>query len=312
MMWVSRVLAVIGLVIVGWALVTALPAVVHGHPAYAIVLALTVVGCIAALWLHRRRRPPVTGWRRVGSVALVVGAVGWLVVAWWSRPFSAQEPALTAMESDGTVTVSESLTRIVMTPTVPASDTAVFYQPGAKVEARAYAAVLRPLAEAGHQVVIVKQPMGIAFLSLGAFDRVRSEFYEFPGWVLGGHSLGGTVASIQANDASGDAPGSARGLLLHASYPASDISVTLQAGVSSVFGTQDGLATPQDIAESRENLPDSAQFVPIEGAVHAFFGDYGPQPGDGEPTISHDEARTLIGDASVAFVSGVAATQAVS
>jgi pimeloyl-ACP methyl ester carboxylesterase len=310
MTWASRILAIVGLLVVGWALITALPAVVHGHPAYAIVLALTVAGCIWALWLHRRTRPPMTGWRRIGSVALAVGAVGWLVVAWWSRPFSAKEPALTAMESDSAVTVSESLTRIVMTPTVPASDTAVFYQPGAKVEARAYAAVLRPLAEAGHQVVIVKQPMGIAFLSLGAFDRVRSEFDEFPSWVLGGHSLGGTVASMQADDNGGDGPGSARGLLLHASYPASDISQSLQAEVTSVFGTNDGLATPEDIASSRADLPASSQFVPIEGAVHSFFGDYGPQPGDGEPTINHDEARTLISNASLEFVTAVAAEQA--
>jgi pimeloyl-ACP methyl ester carboxylesterase len=312
MMWVSRVLAIIGLGLVGWVLVTALPAVVHGHPAYAIVLVLTVGGCLWALWLHRRTRPPVTGWRRMGSMALVVGAVGWLLMVWWSRPFSAQEPALTAMESDGSVTVNESLTRIVMSPTGSASDTAVFYQPGAKVEARAYAAVLRPLAEAGHTVVIVKQPMGIAFLSLGAFDQVRSEFNEFPGWVLGGHSLGGTVASIQANDASGGGPGSARGLLLHASYPASDFSQSLQAAVTSVFGTNDGLATPQDIEASRANLPGSARFVPVEGAVHAFFGDYGSQPGDGEPTISHDEARSQISNASVEFVTEVTAAQAAS
>ena len=70
MKWVSRVLAVIGLVIVGWVLVTALPAVVHGHWAYAIVLALTVARLRRALWLHRRDRPPVHGWRRVGSIAL--------------------------------------------------------------------------------------------------------------------------------------------------------------------------------------------------------------------------------------------------
>ena len=50
--------------------------------------------------------------------------------------------------------------------------------------------------------------------------------------------------------------------------------------------------------------------MPIEGAVHAFFGDYGPQPGDGEPTISHDEARTQISNASVEFVTAVAAAQA--
>jgi len=231
----------------------------------------------------------------------------------WLRPFSAQEPALAAMESGSGVVVVESSGRIVLEPDQgAASPTSVFYQPGAKVEARAYAAVLRPLAESGYRVVIVKQPLGIAFLSLGAFDAVRSDYPDTEAWVLGGHSLGGTVASIQANDNGGDAPGSARGLLLHASYPASDLSATLQARVASIFGTHDGLATPEDIAASRADLPPSAVFLPIEGAIHSFFGDYGPQPGDGEPTISHDEARTQIANASVDFVSEVAAAPAAS
>ena len=311
MTWVSRVLAVLGLVIVGWVLLTELPAVVHGQWAYAALLLLTVLGCIWALVLHRRDRPALHGWRRVGSIALCVGAVGWLAAIAWLRPFSAQEPAIAAMESGAGVVVTESSSRVVLEPADgPASPTSVFFQPGAKVEARAYAAVLRPLAEAGHRVVIVKQPLGIAFLSLGAFDAVRADYPDTQAWVLGGHSLGGTVASMQANDSGGDAPGAARGLLLYASYPASDISDSLQAEVTSVFGTQDGLATPEDIAASRANLPSDSQFVPIEGAVHSFFGDYGPQPGDGEPTISHDEARTQISNASVEFVTAVAAEQA--
>jgi pimeloyl-ACP methyl ester carboxylesterase len=290
-------------------LVTALPAVMHGHPAYAIVLALTVAGCLWALWVHRRPREPVAGWRRAGSVALAVGAVGWLVVVWWSRPFSAQEPALAAMQSDAAVTVTESATRIVLEPSGDRATTGVFFQPGAKVEARAYAAVLRPLVESGHRVVIVKQPMGIAFLSLGAFDSVREDFPDAQAWVLGGHSLGGTVASMQADAADADPQGPVRGLLLYASYPGSDLGESLDAEVLSISGTNDGLATPQDIEASKADLPGSAEFVAIEGAVHAFFGDYGPQPGDGEPGISHDEARTQIGNASVEFVSRVAAAQ---
>jgi pimeloyl-ACP methyl ester carboxylesterase len=209
------------------------------------------------------------------------------------------------------VAVAESSDRVVLEPADgPVAPTSVFFQPGAKVEARAYAAVLRPLAEAGYRVVIVKQPLGIAFLSLGEFDDVRSDYPDTEAWVLGGHSLGGTVASMQADDIDGDTPGSARGLLLFASYPASDVSESLQAQVASVFGTNDGLATPEDIEASRANLPTGSQFVPIEGAVHSFFGDYGPQPGDGEPTISHDEARTQISNAAVGFVTAVAAAPA--
>jgi Alpha/beta hydrolase family len=311
MQWASRVLAVAGLVVVGWVLASELPAVVHGQWAYAALLVLTVIGCVWALVLHRHDRPPLHGWRRAGSIALCVGAAGWLAAIAWLRPFSAQEPALAALASGAGVAVTESSDRVVLEPADwPVSPISVFFQPGAKVEARAYAAVLRPLAEAGYRVVIIKQPLGIAFLARGAFDGVRSDYPEAQGWVLGGHSLGGTVASMQANDNGGDSPGSARGLLLYASYPASDLSQSLQAQVTSVFGTEDALATPQDIAASRANLPTGSRFVPIEGAVHAYFGDYGPQPGDGQPTISHDEARTQISNASVEFVAAVAAVVA--
>jgi hypothetical protein len=40
----------------------------------------------------------------------------------------------------------------------------------------------------------------------------------------------------------------------------------------------------------------------VDGAVHAYFADYGPQPGDGVPTISHDEARSQISAVSTRFV----------
>jgi hypothetical protein len=84
------------------------------------------------------------------------------------------------------------------------------------------------------------------------------------------------------------------------------MSTTLTSEVLSVSGSEDGLATPADIEESRAMLPQDAGFVEIDGAVHAFFGDYGPQPGDGSPTITQDDARAQIGSASVGFVSTLA------
>jgi hypothetical protein len=82
------------------------------------------------------------------------------------------------------------------------------------------------------------------------------------------------------------------------------MSGTLDVGVLSVSGSEDGLATPTDIESSVADLPPGADFVTIDGGVHAFFGDYGPQPGDGQPGISHDQARAEISAASLAFVIG--------
>ncbi len=129
--------------------------------------------------------------------------------------------------------------------------------------------MLRPLAEAGHPVLIVMQPLGIAFT---------------------------------ATDACEDEVSPTTGLLLHASYPASDPSSSLDAEVLSVSGTRDGLATRADVEASRPGLPAGTSFAAVEGAVHAFFGDHGPQPGDGTPAIGRTSARSEIAGASVAFV----------
>ena len=57
----------------------------------------------------------------------------------------------------------------------------------------------------------------------------------------------------------------------------------------SVAGSEDGLSTPAKISDAAHLLPEDAEFVEIEGASHASFGDYGPQSGDGTPTIGDDE-----------------------
>jgi len=297
--------AVGALLVVVWALATAWGAVVHGHPAYAVLLGLTVLG--AVLVGRRALGPPRarTALRWFTGVLLLALGIAWVTLVAWLRPFTAVEAALSAMEPDSAVEVSETATTIVLQPTGAGSGTAVFFQPGARVDSRAYAAVLRPLAEAGHTVVIAKQPLGIAFLAVGAFDDARTRHPQPERWVVGGHSLGGTVASLEADAADSDAIAPAVGLLLLASYPASDLSTSLTAAVESVSGTEDGLATPDDIEASRADLPPDAQFTVVEGASHAQFGDYGPQPGDGTPTISDDEAREQVSLAAAAFVRGL-------
>lgn len=303
--WIVLASAGAGILVVVWACATAWGGIVHGHPAYAIVLALTAAGSGAVAWRHRRAAARPSGWQLALKIALLVAGLLWVGAVAWLRPFSAVEPALGAMESDAAVTVSESPTQVIMRPTSGRADTGVFFQPGALVEARAYAAVLRPLAEAGHTVVIAKQPLGIAFLALPAFDDARRDFPDLTQWVVGGHSLGGVVAAIEGDAADEDSTAPAVGLLLFASYPASDISMSLTAAVLSISGSQDGLSTPERIDASRAELPTDATYVVVEGATHAYFGDYGPQPGDGMPTITRDQARSQISDASVRFADGL-------
>lgn len=298
----QRLIALGGIAVVAWICVTSWGAVVHGHPVYAILLVLTLVGCAWAGWRSFVERPARHGWGLLLWIALVVLGVGWILLMAWLRPFPAVEPALTAMQSTGTVKVVETPTSITLLPGLDMSATGVFFQPGARVDARAYAAILRPLADAGHPIVIAKQPLGIGFLATGAFEAAREANPDVTTWVVGGHSLGGTVAAMDAEAHDEDATGAVTGLLLFAAYPATDMSQSLTVPVLSVSGSEDGLATPADIDASRADLPTSAQFTQIDGAVHAFFGDYGPQPGDGTASIDQDTARSQIAKFSLDFV----------
>lgn len=305
LLWLVRIGAILGVLITAWAALRTGSMLIHGHPAYVVLLAIVfVTSAVVAprTWLkgtvqHRRFK----ALRMMGLVAWM-GVVG---LAWWLVPFSAVEPSLSAMDSDANLTITESAGQIVLAPTGTTSEVGVFFQPGARVDARAYAAVLRPLAENGFTVVIPKQPFGIAFLATGAFDSARAEHRPVDRWVLGGHSLGGVVAAMDAESFAQATNDPAAGLLFYASYPATDMSA-LDLPTLSVSGSQDGLATPAKVNDSKPTMPSGSLFTVIKGGSHANFGDYGPQPGDGQPTISRDSAREQISQASLEFVQSLA------
>lgn len=304
--WVARVLSLLALVVVVWALVTEAGAVVHGQPSYAVLLGLTAAGGATVAWFSwRRGSVPGRARRRFLKWVAAVLAVGWIASLVYLRPFTAGPQAVAAMASDQAVSITETSSRVVLQPkSGPAAPVGVFFQPGARVDARAYVPTLRSLAEAGYLVVIEKQPLNIAFFAAGALERARGDFPDITNWVVGGHSLGGTVAALEAVEGqSGAAP--ATGLFFWASYPADSIRETYLGAVESVSGSRDGLATPAKIDASRADLPASTSFVVIEGASHAQFGDYGPQPGDQDPTISDTVAQAQISRATLGFVQSV-------
>lgn len=189
----------------------------------------------------------------------------------------------------------------------------LLFQPGAKVDARAYVSLLRPLAKAGHLVIIPKQPLSIGFLAIGALDSARASYPDISSWVVGGHSLGGTTAAVEATAGSessggggsaGNFPSDVAGLFLYASYPATNIS-NVAFPVLSISGDKDGLSTPAKIAESVALLPADTEFVVIPGANHAMFGNYGPQVGDGVATADRTLAQAEISRVTLDWLTAI-------
>ena len=280
-----------------WLLITNWGPIAAGHPTYLIfyVGLLAAGALVAGLAL---RNPDKRGRLWLSIIGAVVFVV-FTVIAIWLKPFGATDVALEAMQGTDTVSVTQNGGRIVLEP-AGGFDTGIIFYPGARVDARAYANILMPLAEAGNQVVIVKEPLGIAFFSTSFADRWIADNPEPTSWIIGGHSLGGAVSSIAA-----DGNESVDGLLLYASFPASDISGRSGLEVSSIYGTNDGLATPEQVEASAIDLPPTAVLVPIVGAIHSDFGDYGLQPGDGTADITRPDAQAQIAEASLTLIDRV-------
>ena len=310
-------LAVLGVGLVAapvWVVATTGDTVRHQHWALTAVLVVSTVAGVLLLLVTvvraRRpaRRPERSRSRRVlrgislGAGLIVLVALAASVV--WLRPFPATAPALAALESDGSVEVLDEPGWIAFVPRGGDASTGLVYSPGARVDVRATAAVLRPLAEAGYLVVALKEPLGIAFTSPNQSASAMAAFDVVDTWAVGGHSLGGVVAASFAATHDDEVGG----LLLHASYPSGDMS-TADVEVTSVWGSRDGLTTPDKIEASRADLPATTELVEVPGAVHAFFADYGAQPGDGRPTTSRADAQAQIVEASIGALDRLAASR---
>ena len=303
-------------------------AVLGGHPALPVLL--SAAATLGILWMFRlvRRSDLFERWsvnrhrnlptlqqpqRRVSGWQLFRGLAGRIVVLGvvaglaWLNPFTYQ-PGATAGQDLGTTgtasttpTTTENTTTITLAPEGTASTGLVFY-PGARVDARAYQDILGPLANAGYLVIILKVPLGIPLLDVSQARGAMDRHPEITSWAVGGHSLGGVSASSFAKSNP-----DVSGLLLFASYPA-DSMADFGGAVLSISGSNDGLTTPDKIAASKPLLPPTSIFATVEGGVHAFFGDYGEQPGDGEPGVSREQAQRQIAAESVRFMDRLAHT----
>jgi hypothetical protein len=291
--WWPLAAATATLVTVLWLLLFTWSGIRGSHPAY--LIALVIVGLAAigwAVWAMRSTAPERTPRRTLLSrIGMVLGSVLLLNVVVYPRPLTADQVAIDALADGSNVDISVSSSQIRMDPVDDVRSVGLVFYPGAKVDPRAYARILRPLAEDGYTVVILKLPFGIAFFDRNGAADVVGRRDDIDQWVIAGHSLGGTVASGFANR---NDRGEIAGLLLWASFPASSLAGRTDLDVLSISGSNDGLATPAKIDASRSDLPPDSEFMEIEGALHAYFGDYGAQDGDGTAGVSRDVAQTQI------------------
>lgn len=227
-------------------------------------------------------------------IVLIVGFVVWAI-----SPPDPMPEAAAALESDDQITVSTDEQWIVFSPTSKKVTTGLILYPGGRVNPRAYAPQAREIALAGYRVIIVPMPLNLAVFAPNRAIEVTKYYENIEHWAIGGHSLGGAMAANLIDSQ----PELIDGLVLWASFPAESNNLAdspIQA--ISIYATNDGLATVDDIEQSKTLLPETTEWVAITGGNHAQFGWYGAQSGDLPATMSRLDQQNLTVTATVSFL----------
>ena len=310
----------------GW---TRWPAILSGHPAMLVSgIVCGLAGFVAVAWsiatlviggrLDQEGDPDRPARRTAEQVRRrarrrIIAAIPALIICTllvaalaYARPFVATPIAVSALMSENGVQINERLSWYELAPVKQDKSgkaikprTGLIFVPGARVDPRAYAHVLRPLAGAGYLVAVLKEPFGFSVVQPDHAETVVDLHPEIAYWAVGGHSLGGVTAASFA-----DSNEQINGLVLYGSYPANAIERT-DLKVLSISGSADGLTTPADIEASKAKFPPTTTFVVIDGASHSTLGDYGPQPGDGVGAGDRAAQQAVIGKATRAFLASL-------
>ena len=231
--------------------------------------------------------------------AVLIIVVGFSV--WAYTPAKPMQAALDSVKTSDDVKINNQ-SMLVFIPDQANPQIGVIFYPGGRVDYRAYAPFTQSLSKEGFLVIIPRMPFNLAVFGFNSARSIIQEYPEIKQWVIGGHSLGGSMAAhyLFENQQEID------GLLLVASYPAAGDDLTNYSGsVTSVSASLDGLATADDITASKLQLPSSTSFVLIKGGNHAQFGWYGDQVGDNSAIISREEQQAQLRQATLDLLNSI-------
>lgn len=213
---------------------------------------------------------------------IFVSVIGFFIYA--ADYYKADDVAATVMQGDNGMKVQGNLT--ILSPSVP-TDTALIFYPGAKVEHTAYIPILEKLKQQGITCILVKMPFNMAVFDADAADSVMKEFPDIENWYIGGHSMGGAIASSYASENEEKVKGLILlGAYVYGDYPPKD--------ALTVYGTFN--SSVEDHIDYTENI------VVIEGGNHAQFGNYGEQKGDPKATITREQQQDIAVEAIAKFI----------
>ena len=150
------------------------------------------------------------------TISVILGIILGGSLVWSSKSYKPNELAIQALNSDKKIEVKNDKF-ISFTPQNQKVEKGFIFYPGAGVEPEAYAPICREIALKGYEVVIAKMPLNLAILSPNKADKIISSYNNIKTWAIGGHSLGGVMASKYASNHD-----DIKAVAFYASYPSND------------------------------------------------------------------------------------------
>ncbi|MDO5292966.1 MAG: alpha/beta hydrolase [bacterium] len=225
-------------------------------------------------------------------VVVIIAGAGF--AKWVGNSYQPNEQAVEACSGNDKVVVTQN-DYIEFMPTETPTKGFIFY-PGGLVEPEAYAPLCMKIAEQGYLVVIAPMTCNLAILSPDKAEDIQQKYEYIKTWAIGGHSLGGVMASKYASTHK-----SISGVVLYASYPQSDELKDIDIKVLSLYGSLDGVAKLSKVKEA--TLSKDSKLQEITGGNHSYFGSYGLQEGDHEASITSEEQQKQAAESTIEFLS---------
>ncbi|MCP4422373.1 MAG: alpha/beta hydrolase [Chloroflexi bacterium] len=231
-------------------------------------------------------------WLSIVMLVVIIGISLWGIKwATFARPPLPE--AVAALESDNLVEVMQEPWLSFMPAQVEPMTGFIFY-PGGRINPQGYALLMKTIATEGYLVVVPEMPINMAVFDPNVADEIIAHYPDIDRWVIGGHSIGGTMAAQYTNTHRE----SIDGLTIWASYPAADLS-DFDRPVASIYGSNDPGVNDSSVAERQYLLPEDTRYIQIDGGDHHQFGSYEIKPEEHHATINQASQQEQIIEATL-------------
>lgn len=220
-----------------------------------------------------------------GILWLIMG-IAFFIYIYYAFSAKGFENSLLKSNSDVEVTSTDDL--ISFTPSSTSKGT-IFFYPGALVDPFAYTPMCRQLSDNGYKTIIVRMPWRMATKGYNLIKELNL-LVDNENCTLIGHSQGGKMAGqfVYEN------PEAIENLILLGTTHPRDIDISdFDINVLKIYGSNDGVASPQKVEKNKPKLPSNTVYYKVKGGNHSQFGYYGHQVGDNTAEITKKEQMDL-------------------